>query len=77
MTFRSGMVLVFDEDYAAFYNNGQLEAEGPDYYVEEYVFRLLNVEVRSSETVVNPLTNKAWGTLTELETVEAYDRDSD
>lgn len=75
--YKSGMVLVVDEDYAAFYLNGELQVEGTDYYVEEYVFRLLNVEVRSSENVVNPRTNQAWETLTELETVEAHDSESD
>jgi len=71
------MVLVVDEDYAAFYLNGELQVEGPDYYVEDYVFRLVGVEVRSSENVVNPRTNKAWETLTEQETVDKYDSPSD
>jgi len=76
--FRSGMVLVDDgDDYSAFYINGELQVEGPNYYVEDYVFRLLNVEVRSSEVLVNPLRNSAWETLTELDTVEQHDRDSD
>ena len=75
--FKSGMVIVYDEDYAAFYNLGTLEVEGDPAYVEEYVFRLLNVEVRSSESLVNPRTNSAWETMTELETVEAHDRESD
>jgi hypothetical protein len=74
---KTGMVLVVDEDYAAFYLNGELQVEGPDYYVEDYVFRLLGVEVRSSENVVNPLTNSAWPTITELDMVEAHDREGD
>lgn len=75
--FKSGMVIVYDEDYAAFYNLGTLEVEGDPDYVEEYVFRMLNVEQRSSESLVNPRTNRAWESMTELEMVEAHDRESD
>jgi hypothetical protein len=73
----TGMVLVVDEDYAAFYLNGELQVEGHSDYVEDYVFRVMGVEVRSSENVVNPLTNSAWETLTELEMVEQHDREGD
>jgi hypothetical protein len=73
----TGMVLVVDEDYAAFYLNGELKVEGHSDYVEDYVFRVMGVEVRSSENVVNPLTNSAWETLTELEMVEQHDREGD
>jgi hypothetical protein len=74
---KTGMVLVVDEDYAAFYLNGELQVEGTDYYVEDYVFQLLGVEVRSSENVVNPLTNQAWATKAELDMVEQHDREGD
>jgi hypothetical protein len=74
---KTGMVLVVDEDYAAFYLNGELQVEGTDYYVEDYVFQLLGVEVRSSENVVNPLTNQAWATMAELDMVEQHDREGD
>jgi hypothetical protein len=74
---KTGMVLVVDEDYAAFYLNGELQVEGTDYYVEDYVFQLLGVEVRSSENIVNPLTNRAWATMAELDMVEQHDREGD
>jgi hypothetical protein len=73
----TGMVIVYDEDWAAFYNNGVMEVQGDSYYVEEHVFRLLGVRQHSSESLVNPRTNSAWETLTELETVEAHDREGD
>lgn len=75
---KTGMVLVDDgDDYSAFYINGELQVEGPNYYVEDYVFRLLGVEVRSSDNVVNPRTNSAWASLAEMELVDQYDSDSD
>jgi hypothetical protein len=66
----TGMVIVYDEDWAAFYNNGKLEVQGDPYYVEEHVFRLLGVRQHSSDNLINPLNSGAWDTLTELETAD-------
>jgi hypothetical protein len=70
---KTGMVIVYDEEWAAFYNNGVKEVEGDSYIVEEHVFALLGVEVRSSESLINPDKRIAWDSLDEVTEAEKRD----
>jgi hypothetical protein len=66
----SGMEIIYEEDWAAFYNNGKLEVQGDPYYVEEYVLNMLGVKTYTSDSLVNPLTQHAWETTAEVKMAE-------